>query len=99
MYTSGWPNSQNRCCHRIGSPPAVGSKKCVPHRRSNNSSNSPTVMIGSENTSRSCTTSPIHTNTGIRKSDMPGARMLMTVTPRLTAPAVDAMPVIRSPSA
>ena len=21
MYTSGWPNNQNRCCHRIGSPP------------------------------------------------------------------------------
>ena len=56
-------------------------------------------MIGSENTSRNCTTSPIHTNTGIRNSDMPGARMLMTVTARLTAPAVDAMPVISRPSA
>ena len=63
-----------------GRRPASASKKCVPNRRSNSSSNSPTVMIGSENTSRSCTTSPIHTNTGMRKSDMPGARMLMTVT-------------------
>ena len=99
MYTSGWPNSQNRCCHRIGSPPAVGSKKWVPHRRSKSSSNSPTVMIGSENTSSSCVTSPIHTKTGSRKNDMPGARMLMIVTPRLTAPAVDAMPVSSSPSA
>ena len=56
-------------------------------------------MIGSENTSRNCTTRPIHTNTGIRNSDMPGARMLMTVTARLIAPAVDAMPVISRPSA
>ena len=30
---------------------------------------------------------------------MPGARMLITVTARFTAPAVDAMPVINSPSA
>ena len=99
MYTSGWPNSQNRCCHRIGSPPAVGSKKCVPQRRSNSSWNKPTVMIGSENTSKSWVTSPIHTNTGSRKNDMPGARMLMIVTPRLIAPAVDAMPVSSSPRA
>ena len=56
-------------------------------------------MIGSEKASRNCTTSPIQTNTGVRNRDMPGARMLMIVTARLTAPAVDAMPVIRSPSA
>ena len=56
-------------------------------------------MIGSENASRNWTTRPIHTNTGVRNSDMPGARMLMIVTARFTAPAVDAMPVIRSPSA
>ena len=56
-------------------------------------------MIGSENTSRSCVTSPIHTKTGSRKNDMPGARMLMIVTPRLTAPAVEAMPVSSRPSA
>ena len=24
MYTSGWPNSQNMCCHRTGSPPLMG---------------------------------------------------------------------------
>ncbi len=56
-------------------------------------------MIGSENASSSCTTSPIHTKTGTRNSDIPGARMLMTVTARFTAPAVDAMPVMISPSA
>ena len=99
MYTSGWPNSQNRCCHRTGSAPWVGSKKWVPQRRSKSNSNNPTVMIGSENTRSSCVTSPIQTNTGSRKNDIPGARMLMTVTPRLTAPAVEAIPVSNSPNA
>ena len=99
MYTSGWPNSQNRCCHSSGSPPAAGLKKCVPNRRSNSSWNSATVMIGIANTSRSCTTSLIQTNTGMRNSVMPGARMLMIVTMKLTAPAVDAMPVMIRPSA
>ena len=56
-------------------------------------------MIGSENTRSSCTTSPIHTITGTRNSDMPGARRLITVTARFTAPTVDATPAIRSPSA
>ena len=56
-------------------------------------------MIGSENTSSSCTTRPIHTKTGTRNNDIPGARRLMTVTPRFTAPIVDAMPVISRPSA
>ena len=56
-------------------------------------------MIGSEKTSRNCTTSPIHTNTGMRNRVMPGARMLITVTARFTAPVVDATPVINRPSA
>ena len=56
-------------------------------------------MIGSENASRNCTTRPIQMNTGVRKSESPGARMLMIVTARFTAPAVDAMPVITRPSA
>ncbi len=56
-------------------------------------------MIGSEKASSSCTTRPIHTKTGTRNSDMPGARMLMTVTARFTAPAVDAMPVMIRPRA
>jgi len=87
------------CCHSNGSPPRVGSKNAVPHRRSNSISNSATVMIGSENASRNCTTRPIHTNTGIRNNDMPGARMLITVIARLIAPTVEAMPVISRPSA
>ena len=56
-------------------------------------------MIGSENASNSWTTNPIQTNTGTRKKDIPGARMLITVTARFTAPAVEAMPAISRPIA
>ena len=56
-------------------------------------------MTGRRNASRSCTTSAIHTNTGIRNSVMPGARMLRIVTARFTAETVDAMPAISRPIA
>ena len=56
-------------------------------------------MIGSEKASSSWTTSVIQTNTGIRNSVMPGARMLMIVTAKFTAETVDAMPVMSSPIA
>ncbi len=56
-------------------------------------------MIGSAKIKRNCTTRPIHTNTGARNSDMPGARRLMTVTARFTAPTVEATPVMSNPSA
>ena len=72
MYTSGWPNNQNRCCHSSGSPPAAGLKKLAPKSRSNISRNRATVMIGMANSSRNAVTSVIHTNTGMRSSVMPG---------------------------
>ena len=56
-------------------------------------------MTGSEKTSRNCTTSLIQTNTGMRNSVMPGARMLRIVTTKFTAPAVEAMPMIWRPTA
>ena len=56
-------------------------------------------MIGSEKASSICTTRPIQTKTGMRNKVMPGARMLMMVTARFTAPAVEAIPVISRPSA
>ena len=57
------------------------------------------AMIGSENSSSSATTSVIHTNTGMRSSRIPGARMLRIVTMKLTAEISDAIPSICSPSA
>ena len=76
MYTSGWPNSQNRCWYSSGSPPAAALKKFVWKLRSMNTMISAAVTIGIANSVRNATTSIIHTNTGMRISVMPGARML-----------------------
>ena len=53
--------------------------------RSKNTMISAAVMIGIANTVRNATTSIIHTNTGMRMSVMPGARMLRIVTMKLIA--------------
>ena len=99
MYTSGCPNIQNRCCHSNGSAPAVTSKKFESKVRSKVSSTSATVMTGSANTSRNCTTRIIHVKTGMRSSVMPGQRMLIMVTSRFSAPSSEAMPAICKPRA
>ena len=49
-------------------------------------------MIGNASTSRMLVTSVIHTKTGIRISDIPGARILMMVTTKLKPAASDATP-------
>ena len=50
------------------------------------------------NTRRNCTTRIIQVKIGIFIKVMPGARMLRTVTIRLSAPVSEAMPVICRPS-
>ena len=99
MYTSGWPKIQNRCCHSRGSAPISGLKKLDPKLRSNKSRNSATVMTGTANSSRNCTTRIIQVNTGILNSVMPGALMLSTVTIRFMAEISEAMPMICRPRA
>src|SRR5680860_1200207 len=83
MYTSGCPKIQNRCCHSNGSAPWETLKKFAPNNRAKVSRNSATVMTGRENNKRNWVTSAIQVNTGMRNSDMPGARMLSAVTMRL----------------
>jgi hypothetical protein len=58
-----------------------------------------TEMTGMANTSSIWVTNAIQVKTGIFISDMPGARMLSTVTIRLMAPTSEAMPVIYRPMA
>src|SRR5690606_15294462 len=74
------------------------SKNDASNERLNISKNSATVMTGTANNSKNWVTSVIHVNTGIFISVMPGARMLMTVAIRLTAPVSEAMPTICRPS-
>ena len=50
MYTSGWPNSQNRCCHSSGSPPRATSKKGMPAARSSSSRMLPRISGGKPTT-------------------------------------------------
>jgi hypothetical protein len=61
--------------------------------------NRATAMIGSENRRRKATTVVIQANTGIRRSRIPLARMLNTVTRKLTDETSEARPRICRPSA
>ena len=93
MYTSGWPKNQNRCWHRIGEPPAVGSKKCVPKRRSASSIISAPVRTGNASRTMKLVRNRFHVRIGIRNMVMPGARSMDTVVITLTAPSVPDVPV------
>ncbi len=92
MYTSGWPKNQNRCWYSSGSPPPAGSKKVVPKLRSVSSMVSAPARTGTASSSRIAVTSIDHTNSGMRCSVMPGARMLRMVVMKLIAPRIDEMP-------
>ena len=56
-------------------------------------------MTGIARISRSEVISDIQTNTGIRISDMPGARRLMIVTTKLRPPATEDVPSTSRPMA
>ena len=55
-------------------------------------------MAGKASTTRNCTTRLIQTNTGIRISVMPGARMFTMVTMKLNPAIREETPRICSPS-
>ena len=76
MYTSGCPNSQNRCCQSSGSPPRAGSKNGKPNARSTSSRMLPSTSGGKPTTIMKATTSRYHAKSGIRLSDMPAVRTL-----------------------
>ena len=97
MYTSGCPNSQNRFWYSNGSPCSAALKKFVPKLRSRYTIISAAVTIGIANSVRNATTVIIQTKTGMRNSVIPGARMLRTVTMKLTAEVTEPMPSMISP--
>src|SRR3954447_6006126 len=98
MYTSGWPQNQNRCWYSRTFPPFAGTKNCVPKMRSSSSRLPASVTAGTANTTMNENTSIDHTNTGSRFSVMPGARILNVVTMKLIAPTVVEMPTNTMPS-
>ncbi|MNP27610.1 hypothetical protein D3C76_1205310 [compost metagenome] len=90
IYTSGWPQSQNRLAQSISMPPADTVKKWVPYSRSKVIKASATVRIGNAATIITLVISEVQVNIGIRISFMLGVRIFRMVTIKLT-------PVIRVP--
>lgn len=92
IYTSGCPKNQNRCWYRIGSPPPVGSKNVVLKFRSVKSIVIAPASTGRERRRRTVVIKTDHTNRFSRSQIIPGARILMTVVMKFTAPKIEEIP-------
>ena len=100
-YTSGCARNQNRCCHSNGLPPPltstscppttkpVGKKKLVSSTRSINWRMPAASSGGNASSSRKAVMNWTQTKNGKRSQVIPGARMLMMVTRKFTAPSND----------
>src|SRR5438874_2225188 len=73
-------------------PPLDGSKKWVPSVRSNSTKNCDPAMNGVAMTTSSDVVKFAHTSSGMRQNVIPGARMVMMVTRKLSAVAIDDAP-------
>ena len=93
MYTSGWPKNQNRCWNSSGDPPAAGSKKWVPKRRSASSMISAPLRTGNATRIMKLVRNRFHVRIGMRNRVIPGARSMVMVVITLTAPSVPDVPV------
>jgi len=82
----------------MASPPFATLKKLNPARRSSSSITFAIVREGSANTTENDVARMAHTNSGIRLSDMPGARSLRIVTMKLMDPTVVEIPKNTRPS-
>src|ERR671936_1308491 len=79
------------------SPPCVESKKLKPRPRSSRTKNCEAAMNGVAMTTSSDVEKFAHTSSGMRKNDMPGARMVMIVTRKFRAVAIDDAPANCTP--
>src|SRR3954451_1518102 len=80
------------------SPPWVGSKKLKPIARSSRTKNCEAAMNGVAMTTSSDVEKFAHTSSGSRKNDMPGARIVMMVTRKFSAVAIDDAPANCTPT-
>src|SRR5678816_1860147 len=80
------------------SPPWVGSKKLKPRARSSRTKNCDAAMNGVAMTTSSEVEKFAHTSSGSRQNDMPGARIVMIVTRKLSAVAIDDAPANCTPT-
>src|SRR4029453_3606968 len=80
------------------SPPAAGSKKCVPSERSSSTKNWEPAMNGVAITTSSEVVKFAHTSSGMRQKGMPGGRLVIMVSRKLRAVAIDDAPANCPPS-
>src|SRR5438046_7630449 len=80
------------------SPPCEGSKKCVPSARSNSTKNCDPAMNGVAITTSSEVVKFAQTSSGMRQNVMPGARIVMIVTRKLSAVMIEDVPANCTPS-
>jgi hypothetical protein len=85
------PKNQNRCCHKMGSPPPAGSKNVVPRVWPNNNMTAPAIKGPAEGMKTILAMTIIQMTIGISVQRMPGAREFMTVTMKLMPPNKNAM--------
>src|SRR6188472_2678327 len=79
------------------SPPCAASKKLKCSARSSSTKNCDAAMNGVAMTTSSEVEKFAHTSSGIRKNDIPGARMVMMVTRKFSAVAIDDAPANCTP--
>src|SRR3954470_3784561 len=79
------------------SPSREGSKKLKPSARSSSTKNCDAAMNGVAITTSSEVEKFAHTSSGMRQNDMPGARMVMIVTRKFSAVAIDDAPANCTP--
>ncbi len=77
-------------------PPATR-KKLKPSARSSSTKNCDAAMNGVAMTTSSDVEKFAHTSSGIRKNDIPGARIVMIVTRKFSAVAIDDAPANCTP--
>src|SRR2546423_8113849 len=80
------------------SPPCEGSKKCVPSVRSNSTKNCEPAMNGVAITTSSEVVKFAQTSSGMRQNVIPGARIVMIVTRKFSAVAIDDAPANCTPT-
>ncbi len=80
------------------SPFAAGSKNCVPSERSSSTKNWEPAMKGVAITTSSEVVKFAHTSSGMRQNVMPGARIVMIVTRKFSAVAIDEAPANCTPT-
>ena len=78
-------------------PPALGWKKLVPNSLSVSTIAIAAARKGDAKTTRKAVIRIDHVKRGIRKSFMPGARMLRIVTRKLIPPSIELTPRMWSP--